>query len=133
MSSFQRTSALIVAILGVVCLVFGIVFVIQAGSAEQEIACSLDPLPISEVDGKYDAVKAQASQMSAAEEPDIQAGTAAPSAMYNYLSIQRTSLGLARSNIGSAQLVRMNGIINIIIGLGLFLTGTVLFRKSQAI
>jgi len=132
MSSFQRMSALIVAVLGVVCLIFGIVFIVQAGSAEQEIADSLKPLAIAEVDGKYDAVKAQQTQMSMAEEPQIQAGTAAPSAMYNYLSIQRTALGLARSNIGSAQLVRMNGIINIAIGLGLFLTGAVLFKRDQS-
>ena len=66
----------------------------------------------------------------ATEEPNIQAGRAAPSAMYNYLTIQRTSLGLARANIGLAGFTRTSGIIDVVVGLGLILVGLELFKKD---
>jgi len=123
MNSFTRWSAILVMITGVVGLVFGIIFIPQAGSAEREIADSIAPLALADVDAKYDAVTANQQQLRAAEEPGIQAGTAAPSAMYNYLTIQRTSLGLARSNIGFAGYLRTSGIIFIVVGMGLMMAG----------
>jgi hypothetical protein len=131
MKSFTRWSAILVMVTGVVALIFGIIFIPQASSAEKEIADSITPLALSEVDAKYDAVSTSQQQMRAAEEPGIQAGTAAPSAMYNYLTIQRTSLGLTRSNIGFASFLRTTGIIYIIVGLGLILAGAGLFRRSS--
>jgi len=131
MNTFTRWSAIVVAVIGVVSLVFGIIFIPQASSAEQEIADSIAPLTIAEVDAKYEAVKTSQQALAAAEEPGIQAGTAAPSATYNYLTIQRTSLGLAKANIGFAAFVRTSGIIHIIVGLGLILAGVGLFKKDQ--
>jgi hypothetical protein len=125
--------AIVVTVLGVACLVFGIIFIIQAGSAEQEIADEIQPLAIGDVDARYEAVKTSQMALAAAEEPGIQAGTAAPSTMYNYLTVQRTSLGLARANIGLAGFVRTSGIIDIIVGLGLVLAGVGLFKKGQSI
>jgi hypothetical protein len=55
-----------------------------------------------------------------------------PSAMYNYLSVQRTSLALARTNIGVANFVQTTGIINILLGLGLILAGLALLRRASA-
>ncbi len=132
MNTCTRWSAIVVAVIGVVSLVFGIIFIIQAGSAEQEIADEIQPLTIAEVDAKYDAVKAQQQAQAATEEPGIQARTAAPSTTYNYLTVQRTSLGLARTNIGLAGFVRTSGIIGIIVGLGLILAGVGLFKKSRS-
>ena len=132
MNTCKRGSAIVVAVLGVVCLVFGIIFITQAGSAEQEIANEIQPLIIAEVDAKYEAVKTKQMALAMTEEPQIQAGQAAPSAMYNYLTVQRTSLGLARTNIGLAGFVRTSGIIDIIVGLGLILAGVGLFRKARA-
>jgi hypothetical protein len=128
----MRVIAVIVVLLGLASLVLGVLFMTQASSAEQEVANSIAPLKLAELDAKYDAVKAKADAMKAAEEPQIQAGQAAPSAMYNYLSIQRTSLGLARANVGTASFVRTTGIINIILGLGLVLAGMALLRKASA-
>ena len=68
----------------------------------------------------------------AAEEPNIQAGKAAPSAMYNYLSAQRALLGLAKANMGTVDAVRTNGIIDIVTGLGLVLAGVALMYKKAA-
>jgi hypothetical protein len=125
----MRAVALIIVIIGLASLVLGIIFIAEAGSAEQEIADSIQPVKISEVDAKYEAVKAKQSQLRAVEEPAIQAGTP-PSAMYNYLTIQRTSLGLTRSQIGLASFTRTTGIINLILGVGLILAGLGLYKKS---
>ena len=133
MNACTRWSAIVVAVLGVVCLVFGIIFITQASSAEQEIADEIKPLAIAEVDAKYEAVKTRQMTLAMTEEPQIQAGQAAPSTTYNYLTVQRTSLGLARANIGLAGFVRTSGIIDIIVGLGLILAGVGLFRKGQSV
>jgi hypothetical protein len=126
----MRAIAIIVMVLGVASLALGILFIIQASSAENEIAAEIQPVKIAEVDGKYDAVKTKQMALAATEEPQIQAGKAAPSAMYNYLSGQRTSLGLARANIGTASFVRTSGIVELIIGVGLVLAGLGLLRKA---
>ena len=130
MNTLTRWGAIVIAALGVAGLVLGIIFITQASSAEQEIANELQPLPIAEVDAKYEAVKTNQIALAMSEEPGIQAGTAAPSAMYNYLTVQRTSLGLARANIGLAGFVRTNGIIDIVLGLGLILAGVGLFKRG---
>jgi len=131
MNTFTRWSAIVVAVLGVVGLVFGIIFITQASSSEKEVAESIQPVTLTELDAKYEAVKTSQMAIRAAEEPNIQAGTAAPSAMYNYLTIQRTALGLARTNVGLAGFVRTSGIIDIIVGLGLILAGVGLFKKGR--
>jgi hypothetical protein len=127
----MRVIGIIVLILGVAGLAFGVMFIPQSYSAEDEIAESIDPLPLDQVDSRYEEVKAQQSAMRAMEGPAIQSG-ADPSAMYNYLTIQRTSLGLTRSQIGLASLTRTIGIINIILGVGLILAGIGLMRKGQS-
>jgi hypothetical protein len=119
----------VVGILGVVSLAFGVIFITQASAAEQEIASEIQPLKIAEVDARYEAVKTKQMTVAAAEEPQIQTGKAAPSDMYNYLTIQRTALGLARANVGLAELVRTSGIMTIVVGFGLVLAGVGLFRK----
>ena len=129
----MRLFSIFVSLIGVIILVFGVVFITQASSSEQEVAESIQPLTLEELDDKYEAVKTQQMAMRAAEEPQIQAGTAAPSSTYNYLTIQRSSLGLARTNVGLAALVRTNGIIDAIIGLGLILAGFSIFRISKGI
>jgi hypothetical protein len=128
----MRALAVIVVILGLAALVFGILFIPQASSAEQEIADSVAPLTLDQVDAKYDAVAVKYDALKAAEEPQIQAKTAAPTINYVYLSAQRALLGLAKSNIGTAKFVRLNGIIDILVGLGLVLAGLGLLRKSQS-
>jgi len=129
----MRLFSIFVSLIGVITLVFGVVFITQAGSSEQEVAVSIQPITLEELDGTYESVKTQQMAMRAAEEPQIQAGTAAPSSTYNYLTIQRSSLGLARTNIGLAALVRTNGIIDAIIGLGLVMAGFSLFRYNRTV
>ena len=129
----MRVMAIVILILGVASLALGVLFITEASSAEQEIADSIQPLKIAEVDARYEAVKANQMALRMTEEPQIQAGKAAPSAMYNYLTIQRTSLGLTRSQIGLASFTRTSGIINVILGAGLILAGVGLLKRSQSL
>ena len=128
----MRVMAIIILVLGVASLALGVMFITEASAAEQEIADSIQPLKISEVDGRYEQVKANQMTLRAAEEPQIQAQKAQPSSMYNYLTIQRTSLGLTRSEIGLVSFTRTTGIIDIVLGLGLILAGLGLFKKGQS-
>ena len=117
----MRVLAVIVIILGLAALVFGILFLPKASSAEQEVAESLtSPVTLDTLDITYDNIDQQVRAMQG-NEPQ-----------YLMLFAQRTSLGLARSNIGTASLVRMLGIVNIFAGVGLVLAGFVLYRKNSA-
>jgi hypothetical protein len=122
---------LLVAIIGVVCIVAGTMFIMQAGSKQQEIANEIQPLKIEQVDAKYDEVKAKQIAIATAEEPKIQAGQAAPSATYDYLLAQKALLGLAKSNLGVVEFVRYIGILNIIIGLGFLIVSVGLCKRNQ--
>ena len=128
----MRAIAIIVVILGLASLVFGILLVTQAASAQNEVTESIAPLPLDQLDAKYDEVKAKQEAIKMAEEPAIQAGQALPSPMYNYITVQKVGLALARTNAGVANSVRVNGLVDICVGLGLILAGLGLLRKVQA-
>ena len=121
--------ALVIIAVGAVSLVLGIIFMVQSGSARQEIADDIAPLTLDQVDAQYDAVVLQHEAIMQ-KEPLVRAGKAEPSATYNYLTIQRTSLGLTRTNIGLADFTKTTGIIDIILGVSLLLAGTVLMQKK---
>jgi hypothetical protein len=127
MRTILRLSVMVV---GIVVLVFGVVFTIQSGSAKQQVADSIAPLPLKQVNASYDSVTEKQKNIMATEESSIQAGKAAPSSMYNYLTIQRTSLGLAKSNIGLANLILTIGIVNIVLGMGMILAAALVPGKK---
>ena len=128
----KRVFGMVVAIIGVACLVFGIIFILQSNTGKQTVADEIKPLASSELNAKYDTVKAKQLQVMAAEEPKIQAGQAAPSVTYDYLSAQRALLGLAKSNTMLSGFVMMSGLVDIILGIGLILAGMTLFMKQTA-
>jgi hypothetical protein len=128
----MRVLAVIIIILGLASLVLGIMFIPQANSANNEIATQVLPLKLSQVDEKYDAVTAAFNKQMAAEEPNIQAGKAMPSDIYNYYAAQRALLGLAKANMGTVKAVRTMGIVDIVVGLGLVVGGFVLLRKNSS-
>jgi hypothetical protein len=109
----------------------GIVFEFQAATAKQTVADEIAPIVLADLNAKYDQVKAGYTQRANAEEPAIKTGTQ-PSAMYDYLSAQRALLGLAKSNIATAKFVMMSGTVDIVLGIGLILTGMVLYMKPAA-
>ena len=117
----MRAIAVIIIILGLASLVFGILFTTQSGTARQEVADSIAPLPLDQLDAKYDEAKGAIDQMKAAgNEPPLE------------LTVQKTGLGLARANVGTAKAIMLYGLIDIIVGLGLALTGVAMLRKIQS-
>jgi hypothetical protein len=126
----MRVFGIIVLILGLVGLVIGIVFLPMANSAQNEIAVQTAPIPLDQINAKYDAVTILFNTQMATEEPAIQAHTALPSAYYAYLSGQRALLGLAKSNIATVTLVRYLGIVCIALGAGLAVSGVALIMKK---
>ena len=117
----MRAIAVIIIILGLASLVFGILFTTQSVTARQEVADSIAPLPLDKLDAQYDQLKASIDQMKAAgNEPPLE------------LTVQKSGLGLARSNAGNARAVMMYGLIDIIVGLGLVLTGIAMLRRLQS-
>jgi hypothetical protein len=126
----MRILAIVAILVGLAAIIFGILFIPQASSAEDEIATQVAPLKIDEVNAHYDMVTAAFNKQMAIEEPGIQAGQALPSAIYNYYSAQRALLGMAKANLGTAKFVRLNGIIDIMVGLGLVAVGSVLLIKN---
>ena len=117
----MRAMAIIIVILGIASLVFGILFVTQAASAENEVAESIDPLPLDQLDEKYDQAKQGIKDM---EEAGMEVDVAT--------KLQKTGLGLAKANYGTARAVRVNGVVDICVGLGLVLAGLALLRKAQS-
>jgi hypothetical protein len=128
----KRIVTIVVGVLGVLILVLGVIFMTQASAAEKKIADEIQPLKIEQVNATYDNVKAKQMQVQQAEGANIQAGN--PSLTYTYLTLQRTSLGLTRSNLGIAQFTRTAGIVNIVLGAGILLLALVLLatKKSAA-
>ncbi len=116
----MRILSLVTIILGIAAIAFGVLFVFQANAGNTEIADSIAPLPLDQVASKYDEVSLMVKNV--------------PQTDPSYLMIagQRTSLGLAKANIGNVKAVRMNGFVNIGVGLALVLGGVVLYRKSGA-
>ena len=128
----KRFYGIIVALIGVAILVMGIVFELQASTAKQTVSDEIAPVTLSTLNDTYDKVKAGYTQYATAEGANVQAGKAAPSAAYNYYSAQRALLGLAKSNIATAKFVMMSGTVDIVLGIGLILTGMVLYMKPAA-
>ncbi len=122
----MRVLAVLVIILGIAALVFGILFIPQANSARQKVADSLTaPVTLDNLDATYDQICGAYDQLKA---------SGMPSSDPQYVMVlgQRTSLGLAKSNIGTARMVLTTGIVDILVGLGLVFAGFALLRKAQS-
>ena len=115
-----KLSACSFAIVGVVCVVFGIMGIIEAGNAEQKVADEIAPMAICDVNANY-------GQISAAYSAVKDTGTAEESA---YL-LQKTSLGLAKSNIGTIKFLRNTAILEIVAGAGFVLAGAGFLMKQD--
>ena len=114
-----KWSAFFIAIVGVVCLVFGIMGIIEAGNSEQEVADEIAPITLSTLDATYDQISAAYSAVRGTDTPEE-----------SVLLGKKTSLGLARSNIGTIKFVRNTSILEIVLGAGLVLASVGLFRRD---
>ena len=127
----MRIMALLVAIIGVALLGLGIYYIPQAASGKQEIADKIAPLTLDNLDAMYDKVSSEHAKLIITEELKIMRG-AVPDAKYNYLTIQRTGLGLARAEVGLTNFILITGIVEIILGVALILISFGLMRKSAS-
>ena len=122
----MRVLAVLVIILGIAALVFGILFIPQASSARQKVADSLTaPVTLDNLDATYDQISGAFNKLKAA-------GMPSSDPQYVMVLGQRTSLGLAKSNVGTAKVVLTMGIVDILLGLGLVFGGFGLLRKAQS-
>jgi hypothetical protein len=91
----------------------------MASSAEQTVADSIAPkLTIDKVDATYQQLDAAVKQMVGNE----------PTYLATYA--QKIGVGLAKSNLGTAKLVKYLGILNICLGVGMAAAGFAIFRKA---
>jgi hypothetical protein len=122
----MRFLALLVVVLGIAVLVFGIIMFPQASSARQKVADSLtSPVTLDNLDDMYDQISGAFDQLKA---------SGMPSSDPQYVMVlgQRTSLGLARSNVGLARKIQTDGIVDVLIGVGLIFGGCALvMRRNQ--
>lgn len=126
----MRILALLIAIIGVALLAIGIYYIPQAISGKQEVADKIAPLTLNKLDATYDEVSKEHAKLIITEELKIRQG-AEPDAKYNYLTIQRTGLGLARAEVGLTNFVLITGIIEIILGVALILISIGLMKKAD--
>ena len=117
-----KWSALILTIVGIVCIVFGVMSIMEAGNAEEKVAEELAPAGIALAD-----VHAAYGQASAALGLAMQSGD--QEAIQN-ATLQKTSLGLAKANVGTIKFVRNTGILEIVLGAGLVLASAGLCKHS---
>ncbi len=118
-----KLSAISIAIVGVVAIVFGIMGIMEAGKAEDKVAEELAPagIEICDVNAAYGAASAAVGQaMMSGDQETIQDAL-----------IQKSSLGLAKSNVGTIKFLRNTAILEIIAGAGFVLAGVGLFMKRD--
>jgi hypothetical protein len=116
--------SILVAVIGVVCVVFGVLFIVQSNSSR---ATLVDELKVSNVtldtlDSAYNAAKDGLSKALAA-------GTAGAESAQS-AGWQKAALSAAKSSRGTIDFVQMSGILTIVIGAGFVLAGAGLMKKS---
>lgn len=127
----HRFLKLLVSVIGIAVIVMGIIFMFQSGSAKQQVADTIAPVTLSQLNATYNTVTANLNVIMQTEEQNIETG-GQPSVMYSYLTAEEAGLGLAKSNVGTANLLLTMGIIDVIIGLGLIAGIIVLPGKEKA-
>jgi hypothetical protein len=126
--------SILVAIIGVVCVVFGVMFIMQASSSRATVVDELKSsgLTTATLNATYDQVKGALEQYTAANKAAAAGSAAAASsaeAMQSY-GYQKASLGLAKSNLSTIDFVVKSGILTIVIGAGFVLAGWAVMKKS---
>jgi hypothetical protein len=114
-----KMSAITIAIVGIVLIVFGILGIVGAGNSEQEVADELAPVTLATLDDTYDQITAAYTPLRGTDSPQE-----------SVLLGKKTSLGLARSNVGTIEFVRNTSILEIILGAGLVLASAGLFKRD---
>ncbi len=120
----KKLSAALVAIVGVVCIVFGVLFIMQAGDSRDALAEELatSGVTLETLDAKYDAAKAGLAQALAAG--------AAGTETAQSIGWQKASLGSAQSSASTIEFLQSTGILVIVIGAGFVFSAAGLFKRD---
>lgn len=116
--------SILVAVIGVVCIVLGILFVMESNSGKTTVVNELTAsgVTVDNIDAKYDAAKAGLAQA-------VAAGTAGTETAQS-LGWQKVSLGLGKTNLAMVDFVQKSGILAVVLGAGFLLAGAGLMKKS---
>lgn len=119
----KTISALLVTLVGVVAIVFGIIFIMEAGSSRTTLSDELKSsnITLATLNAAYDQAKAGLEQATAAKNVE-----AIQSAGW-----QKASLSVAKSNVSTIAFVQNAGILNIVLGAGFVLVGLFMFMKRE--
>ena len=117
--------SILVAIVGIVSIVFGVMFIMQANSSKTTVVNELkdSQVTIATLNTTYDQVKAGLAQ--------AQLAGAAGTESAQSLGWQKASLGVAKSNLGTIDFVQKSGILSIVAGVGFVLASYLLMKKSS--
>jgi hypothetical protein len=116
--------SILVTVIGIVCIVFGVMFIMQAGSSRTDVVDELTAsnVTVDNLNAKYDEAKAGLAKALAAGAAGAESAQSA--------GWQKASLGVAKTSLGTTDFVEKSGILTIVIGLGFVLTGFRLMIKS---
>ncbi len=117
-----KMSALCIAIVGVVAIVFGIMGIMEASKSEDKVAEELAAYNVELCN-----VHAAYGQASATLGQAMQSGDAEK---IQDARLDKGSLGLAKSNVGTIKFLRNTAILEIIAGAGFVLAGVGLFKRD---
>jgi hypothetical protein len=110
----KTIGALLVTLIGVAAIVFGVLFIMEAGNSTDELAAEISPLTTSQVNATYDQISAALK----ASPQDVS------------LALQKGSLALAKSTLSTIDFVQKSGILSIIMGAGFVLTGLLFMKRD---
>jgi hypothetical protein len=114
--------SILVAVVGVVAIVFGVLFIMQANSSRDTLVKELAPVTLATLDSTYDQVKAGLAT--------AQAAGAAANETIQSLGWQKASLSAAKGSRGTIDFVEKSGMLTIVLGLGFVLSGWAIMKKS---
>jgi hypothetical protein len=120
----KKISALLVAIIGVVCIVFGVLFIMQAGTSRDALSAELKEsgVTLATLNTKYDEAKAGLAKAIAAGAPGVETSQS--------VGWQKASLGSAKTSASTISFVEKTGMVVIIVGVGFALAGLGLLKKD---
>jgi hypothetical protein len=121
-----------VAVIGVVAIVFGVLFMMQANSSRTTLVAELKAsgITLATLDKTYDTAKAGLAAASAALATAPDAAKAAVNEKIQDAGWQKASLSAAKASRGTIDFVQMSGILSIILGAGFVVTGYLVMKKS---
>jgi hypothetical protein len=124
--------SILVAVVGVACIVFGVIFIMSASSGKTTVVDEMaaSGVTVDNLNAKYDLAKKGLADAMTAMATASDAAKATVNEKIQDAGWQKASLGLAKSNLAMVDFVQKSGILTIVIGAGLVLAGWGLMKKS---